>query len=800
MISESRAPSPDLPVEAIRRPFAEQLRLGHLVISAPTGSGKSTRVPVWCLEELGREARVLVVEPRRVACRALARFVSRSFEGEPGGTVGYRVQHEDCSSPDTRILFATPGIALRLLQGDGWRRWPAVILDEFHERGLETDLLLAICRHQQVQRILVMSATLEKKRLAAYLDARLLETEGRLHPVELDYESENDLPSATGLEERVAQAVERFDRAGDGDLLVFLPGKAEIAACHGRLSSIPGIEVLPLHGGLPPGEQDRVFRPGQGRRVILSTNVAETSVTIPGVVGVIDSGLARQTFYRDGRTVLGLRVISRASAEQRRGRAGRLRPGRCHRLWGRQAVLQPNTPPEILRQDLSQALLTAAAAGHRLDRLEMLDMPRDFAVEQAARQLAAVGALDGKGITGLGRAMFRLPLDISFSRVLLEAGRPDAPYQAHVLQALVDLTAVLNIDRPLLAPPPPGSRGEEVSEERRKLGLAGCDGALIVRAFRSGRVGPLGLNPAVLGEARKVAAQVRQLLELKAPDAKAREKVDSRGMALAWMRAVPGSAFVPRARRDAWASDAGVEVVLSRTSVLRSGVSALVCPARRTVLGRGGRKTTFTTCALPVDLGLLAEAGLGESKTGRVFLDRGRVMTEVERRYAGVLLDSAEMEPEGQTAREAVARLIMDNRLLKGTAGLLQEAVDRHNLRCRLDPAEGRERVDPGQWLTARLGEIGLEHGSDVAMLTPGDLAFPGMPAEEQEAFDRKFPRRLNLGNLRCRVEYDPADRMVTLVKESGFSPQPPDPRYLPPWPGWKIRFRDRQRVIPVRG
>jgi ATP-dependent helicase HrpB len=789
---------PTLPVEALRSEFNRKFGRGHLLISAPTGSGKSTMVPAWCLEELGHAARVLVVEPRRVACRALARFVSRNFEGEPGGTVGYRVQHDDCSGPGTRILFVTPGVALRLLQGEGCRQWPTVIIDEFHERGLETDLLLAICRHEAADRILVMSATLEKKRLMEYLDAQLLEASGRLHPVDLQYESESDLPSPDGLGERVSRAVAAFETSGEGDLLVFLPGKAEINACLSRLSAEKHVETLPLHGGLPAAEQDRVFKPGQGRRVILSTNVAETSVTIPGVVGVIDSGLARQTFYRDGRTVLGLRVISRASAEQRRGRAGRLRPGRCYRLWGRQAVLQADTPPEILRQDLSQAVLTAAAAGYRLEHLPLLDAPRSFAVEQATHRLEEIGALDGSGITVLGRAMFQLPLDVSFSRVLLEARRPE--YQPHVLQALVDLTAVLNIDRPLLAQPPAGRHGEEVLEERRKLGQAGCDASLIVRAFRSGQLQRYALNPAVLAEARRVAGQVRDLLDIEPVDEARKEKVDSRAMALAWMRAVPGSAFVPRARREAWVSEAGEEVVLSRSSVLRSGAPALVAAARRTVVGRGGRKTTFATCALPADHGLLIEAGLGQDRAGRVFMEKGRVMAEVERHYAGVLLESREEQPRGRAARDAVARLILRNSLLKGSAKKLQEQIDRHNLQCRLDPAPGREAVEAETWLAARLGELGLEHGSDAAVLSPDDLAFPGMSGGEQEEFDRRFPRRLNLGNLQCIVEYEPAGRVVTLVKESGLSSQPPDPRYLPPWPGWKIRFRDRQRVVPVRG
>jgi len=789
---------PSLPVEALRADFSRGLKRGHLVISAPTGSGKSTMVPAWCLEELGPGSRVLVVQPRRVACRALARYVSTRCGDEPGGVVGYRVQHEDVSGPRTRILFATPGTALRLIQDGGCRHWPTVILDEFHERGLETDLLLAICRHEAVHRILVMSATLEIRRLSAFLDATLLEAGGRLFPVDISYESESELPSPAGLEDRAARAVTSIAAGTGGDLLVFLPGKAEIAACAARLSGLDDTDVLPLHGALPPAEQDRVFRPGDRPRVILTTNVAETSVTIPGIAAVIDSGLARQTWYRDGRTVLGLRAISRASAEQRRGRAGRLGPGRCLRLWGRQAVLQPDTPPEILRQDLSQAVLTAAAAGYRLDRLPLLDTPRDFAMEQASASLTAVGAIEDGRITGLGRAMFRLPLDASFSRVLLEAKQEG--YPGHVLQALVDLTAVLNLDRRLFLPPPGGSRGEDVAGERRSLAESGCDAAVLVRALRCDRVKQLELNPAVLGEARKVAGQVRRLLGLDPPGKAHTDRVDSRGMALAWLRAIPGSAFVPRARRDAWANDSGMELVLSRDSALKAGTPALVAAARRTVVGRGGRKTTFATCALPADFKLLVEAGLGEICTGRVRLERGQVLAMTERRYAGAVLERCEEEPRGAAARQSAARLILENRLFKGAGAAVVEGIERHNLRCRLDPRAGREIEDTESWLAARLHELGLERVSELEMISTADLLPPGPGPEEEAEFDRRFPRRLNLGNLQCRVEYDPAGKTITLVREAGLTRQPPDPRYLPPWPGWRIRFRDRQRVVPVRG
>jgi ATP-dependent helicase HrpB len=320
--------SPDrLPIEPLRPAFEETLAAGPVVVSSPTGSGKSTRVPTWC------PAPVLVVEPRRVACRSLAQRVAELEGAILGRQVGYWVRDEKRVTEGTRITFATPGIALRIF--GQVKRYATVVVDEFHERTLEVDLLLALLASRHVEpsgRLVVMSATLDGDRVAAHLGGQHLAAEGRQFPVEVEHlAGKTLLPDVAGLEARVAQALAaRTDRPGD--VLVFLPGKGEIESVARALDRFD-VEVLPLHGGLSLGEQSRVFEPSRRKKVVLATNVAETSLTVPGVGGVIDSGLVRRTRYRDGRGFLTLVPVAMDSAEQRAGRAGRTAPVWLPRSW-----------------------------------------------------------------------------------------------------------------------------------------------------------------------------------------------------------------------------------------------------------------------------------------------------------------------------------------------------------------------------------------------------------------------------------------------------------------------------------
>lgn len=407
-----------LPITSLAQDISACAGSEPLVISSPTGSGKSTQVPRYC------SGRVLVVEPRRVACRGLAARVAQLEGSALGDVVGYRVRDDACHGATTRVLFVTPGVALRMWAS--FSQYHVIILDEFHERSMEVDLLFSLLRRDHPQRLVVMSATLEAERLAAALSARHLSAQGRVYPVSIEYRADEALlPSPERLCERVLSAVQEA-LAGDQDVLVFLPGKAEITATQALLSSqLRGAALLPLHGALSLQQQAAIFSPGPGQRVILATNVAETSLTVPGIGVVVDSGLLRRTRYHYGRGYLALLPVAADSAEQRAGRAGRTGPGRCIRLWSEAAKLAAVTAPELHRESLAPLLL-AAACGARVEALPFLDPPKAHAVDDARTDLRALGALGaGDELTEVGSELFSLPLDPALAR-LVSVARPSA--------------------------------------------------------------------------------------------------------------------------------------------------------------------------------------------------------------------------------------------------------------------------------------------------------------------------------------------------------------------------------------
>jgi ATP-dependent helicase HrpB len=391
------------------------------VLVAPPGAGKTTRVPLALLDEPWCEGRVLVLEPRRLAARAAAHHMARQLGEDVGGTVGYRVRHETRVSPRTRVEVITEGVLTRLLRDDPTLDGAsAVLFDEFHERNLQADLGLALTLHTRTLvrddlRLAAMSATIDAAPVAALLgDAPVVESEGRLHPVETHYVTTRN---SVRIEEAAAAAVRRALTRDVGDVLVFLPGQGEIARTAALLEDAgPSVDVLPLYGAMSLADQDRAIRPSpEGRRkVVLATAIAETSLTIEGVRVVVDSGLSRVPRFdaRSGMTRLVTTRVSRASADQRRGRAGRLASGVCYRLWpeGDDAQLLAQRTPEILEADLAPMALELAAAG--IDdalSLAWLDAPPDGALRQARTLLRDLDALDATGrITVHGRRVAAL--------------------------------------------------------------------------------------------------------------------------------------------------------------------------------------------------------------------------------------------------------------------------------------------------------------------------------------------------------------------------------------------------------
>ena len=443
---KSTAGSEPLPIDPLIPELLGRLRRHRaLVLQAPPGAGKTTRVPPALLELGGK---VLVLEPRRLAARLAARRVAFERGEKPGQSVGYQVRFEEATGPDTRLVFMTDGVLLRRLLADPClREVSCVVLDEFHERRLESDLALALLRRLQQTtrpelRLVVMSATLNAAPLAALLGCQVLQASAGQFPLVIHYTPLSSEP----LEIQVTAALQRLLSEGlEGDVLVFLPGAAEIRramrACEG-LARRASLLLLPLHGDLPVEEQERAIAPAPQRKVIFSTNVAESSVTIEGITAVIDSGLARVASHSpwSGLPRLEVRRISKASAAQRAGRAGRTGPGQVVRLYPLEdfARRPEHDTPEILREDLSSALLTLRAMRFEPCQLEFLDAPPQQAWEAAERLLVRLGALDELGrITAIGAEMARLPLEPRLAKLVLEADRRGASQIGCAVAALL---------------------------------------------------------------------------------------------------------------------------------------------------------------------------------------------------------------------------------------------------------------------------------------------------------------------------------------------------------------------------
>lgn len=399
-----------LPIDGLLPDIVAALRESKsLVIEAPPGAGKTTRVPPALLEF----GDVLVLEPRRIAARMAARRVASEMGERVRETVGYQVRFEDVTGPQTRLRFLTEGVLTRRLLSDSRLKGVGVVvLDEFHERHLDSDLALALVKRLDV-RVVVMSATLNAAPIAKFLgDCPILRSEGKLHELRIEYTPHSVAP----LEEQVVNAVERLLKDGlDGDVLVFLPGAAEIRRALRAVERF-GLLVCPLHGDLTPAEQDRAVAPGDKRKIILSTNVAESSITIEGVTAVIDSGLARVAVDSPwtGVPSLNLQRISQASAAQRAGRAGRTKPGRVIRLYTAEDFHRRPAvdAPEIQRRELSQVVLQMRVL--KLKTIDWLDAPPDAAWSAANSLLDRLGATD---------QMMALPLSPRLAKLVLEASR-----------------------------------------------------------------------------------------------------------------------------------------------------------------------------------------------------------------------------------------------------------------------------------------------------------------------------------------------------------------------------------------
>lgn len=486
-----------LPIHAIRNDLAAALkRSRRIILTAPTGSGKSTQVPQMLLElgALGT-GKAVVLQPRRLATRLLAKRVAEERGVPLGGEVGYQIRFESVCGPATRIQFETEGILLRqMLSQPDLPGISAILFDEFHERHVYGDVTLAqALQLQKTTRpdllLIVMSATLDVRLLQPYLEpCALVHSEGRTFPVAIEHLVQPLHPDRDTPWDAAAAAYERAVREDreSGDALIFMPGAYEIQRTLDALrqtSAAKGALLLPLHGELPPNDQDAAVARYDRRKIVVATNVAETSLTIDGIRLVIDSGLARVARFDPWRGINTLLVenISRASADQRAGRAGRTAPGRAIRLWteNEHAGRAGHDLPEIKRVDPAEILLTLKALGVRdVAAYPWLEPPEPRALERALTLLRDLGALDSEGApTPLGRRMLSFPVHPRYARMLLAAGERGAVKPVALIAAIAQ-------GRPLLV----RNAGKGAADQRRDLlGADGSDLLVLMRAWNYAR-------------------------------------------------------------------------------------------------------------------------------------------------------------------------------------------------------------------------------------------------------------------------------------------------------------------------
>jgi ATP-dependent helicase HrpB len=565
------------------------------VLVAPPGAGKTTVVPLRLLDEawLGG-GRIVVLEPRRLATRAAARRMASLLGEDVGAMVGYTTRDERHVGRSTRVEVVTDGILTRRLQADpSLPGVGLVVVDELHERGLQAELALALLLDARPAlrpdlRLLAMSATLEAARVAALLgDAPVVRSEGRAHEVVLRWEPRRP---ADRLDPAVVAAVRKAVREEAGDVLVFLPGAADIRRVEGALGGLlgPEVDVRPVFGGLSAQAQDAALAPSPPgrRRVVLSTDIAETSLTVAGVRVVVDSGLARSPRFdpRSGLTKLHTGPISRASADQRAGRAGRTAPGVAYRLWSKleHAGRRPFPDPEIACVDLAGLALELAVWGAGADSLAFLDPPPRRALDEAVALLRMLGAVDGAGRpTALGRAMADLPLHPRLAGMVIGAAGTPGAWTACVLAALLEDRDVLR-GRPDDLPTDVGERVRLIADAgaRSPLADAGAVRAASRRARELAR--RAGCAPGAV-DAGRCGALLAKAYPDRVGQARGGARFRLRSGAGAWVPAtdpLAGEAFLAVADIDAGRGDGRVRLAAGLDP---ADVAALAAGAEETV-------------------------------------------------------------------------------------------------------------------------------------------------------------------------------------------------------------------------
>jgi ATP-dependent helicase HrpB len=769
--------SSELPIYSVAGAVVAGLRENfRLVLQAPTGSGKSTQIPQILLDEgVAGQGQVIVLQPRRVAARLLARRVAAERSVKLGEEVGYHVRLDRVAGPATRILFVTEGVLLRRMIDDHELRGVSiVILDEFHERHLDGDVSLG--RALQIQqsrrpdlKIIVMSATLETSVLEEFLaPAVTVRAEGRTFPVEIQY-----LPKPTDepvWEVAARQAARLVAGGAEGDALVFMPGAYEIHRTLRALEAEPACRdflLLPLHGELPAAAQDAAVEPAQRRKIIVSTNVAETSLTIDGVRWVIDSGLARIPRFDPHRGINTLLVdkISRASAEQRAGRAGRTASGKCLRLWTEREhqARAAHELPEVRRLDLSDVLLRLKAAGvDDLAAFPWVERPDPRSFERALVLLHDLGAFDhGEKLTGIGRRMAAFPMHPRYARMLIAAGETGCVRP-------IALIAALTQGRPILQ----RAEGKQVTELRDDLfgGETTSDSLILIRAWNWARGKDFSVEACRrigvhAGAAREAAALFEQFLDIARAQGLPTDTGGSRSDDAAIRRCLlAGFADQVAMRLDGGTLRCGLvhgrRGTLARESVVRDA-RLLVAGEVREVQTRGDEVSVLLTMATVIEEDWLREMFPDDfTEEASTVFDPGtrRVVARREKRFRDLVLESRQAgEPNADDAARLLAAEVIAGRASLGEWNhdvdqWFERAACLREWRPELEvPAIGAEdRASMIEQICH--GAFGVKELKDRPVWPTLRAWFPG---HVQGALDNLAPERLALpGGRRAKLTY----------------------------------------------
>ncbi|MCZ4307691.1 helicase-related protein [Vibrio atlanticus] len=791
-----------LPIDAYQNVFHEQIANSHLVVEAETGSGKSTRLPLWACQY----GRVLVVEPRRIACTSLAKYLALQSGEKLGDKIGYAIKLESEYNEKTNVVFVTPGIALRWLSEDGLAGFDVIVVDEFHERRWDIDLLVAILKQKASHRLVITSATIEGERLAHYLDANRISCEGRTYQVAIEHRANESraLPYIRHLEQRIAEEVNHQLIASSGDMLVFLPGKKEIVQCEQALAKNPDIQVVKLHASVSDNERDLALSGrnidinanGYGlRKVILATNVAETSLTIPDIGVVIDSGLERRTVQRNGRTTLMLKSISRASAKQRAGRAGRVMDGACVRLYGEHAALELVTPPELQREELIEPMLAAACCGAPLESLSFLDPIPEKSLNSATQTLLTMEAIKADHqITEHGKKLYPLPIDALYADIVTRIKTKA------LKEAMVDLTAALSVPARLYQLPNNAEHLEALAQQEKE----GCDLTLLIQIVRGREYPNLEIDQQALNEAQGLAKQMREVFEL--PQLEVASRFQRIELLNTIVQLHPELVFVRRLKRKEAFANGVLEVVLGRRNRFPDNEQAMLVLDTHSLPGRGVKQTlTLATVTAPIPLELIIDAELGEWEQGETIVNDDGVYTGMALVYAGRTITTKLVAAEGQLSLKPIVDLVSNGVQLPGFAQARTQQIKHWQLYVKLGLDEQTqytpeiENINFELWLIEQLEVLGVTDVSELEMFDHADIPFDGIPTWLYSEFSEKYPFALSLADLQLEVEYLPARKLIYVHYQSGSRKLSPKRWELPTWSGWRIQYKKASRIIDIK-